>query len=204
MKKKSHVEVARLQDELVSLAYALDNTCVLHGGTAIWRCYGAKRFSEDIDLYASSPGKWTKTGEAVSRRGLTAIKLKTTDNLLFAKVRDENAEVRLEVNLSQKNKGILADYEKADGSYIQVLALPPEGLFLEKIAAYSDRRFVRDLYDLVHLGPIVNEGAVLHAARKFAAGIPAPVDEENLKTIVYEGNIPDFEQLCASFERRWK
>ncbi|MEM1546291.1 MAG: nucleotidyl transferase AbiEii/AbiGii toxin family protein [Candidatus Methanomethylicia archaeon] len=24
---------------------------VIHGGTAIWRCYGSNRFSEDVDVY---------------------------------------------------------------------------------------------------------------------------------------------------------
>lgn len=204
LKKKAHVDVARLQDELVSVAYELDNNAVLHGGTAIWRCYGGKRFSEDIDLYAGAAGKWDEISQTISARGLEASKLKKTGNLLYAKVVNAGVEVRLEVNFAVRKKGVLADYEKADGSFLQVLTLPPEELFLEKIAAYSNRRFARDLYDLAHLSPLVDEKIVCKEAKKFVANIAKPVDVENLKAIVYEGNIPSFEQLRGALEGRWQ
>ncbi|MBU3958073.1 MAG: nucleotidyl transferase AbiEii/AbiGii toxin family protein, partial [Nanoarchaeota archaeon] len=51
LKKKSHREIARLQDVVVDMMYRIFPKAVLHGGTAIWRCYKGNRFSEDIDVY---------------------------------------------------------------------------------------------------------------------------------------------------------
>ena len=47
IKLKSHVQVAiaRVQDLAVESLLALDSKIILHGGTAIWRCYNGKRFS---------------------------------------------------------------------------------------------------------------------------------------------------------------
>ncbi|MFH1246948.1 MAG: nucleotidyl transferase AbiEii/AbiGii toxin family protein, partial [Candidatus Micrarchaeota archaeon] len=50
LKKRLHLETATLQDEVVDLIYSISSP-VLHGGTAIWRCYAGNRFSEDLDFY---------------------------------------------------------------------------------------------------------------------------------------------------------
>lgn len=52
LRKRAQLEVALLQDEVIDLLYNIDSRLVLHGGTAIWRCYGGSRFSEDLDLYS--------------------------------------------------------------------------------------------------------------------------------------------------------
>ncbi|MHB1812966.1 MAG: nucleotidyl transferase AbiEii/AbiGii toxin family protein [Thermoplasmataceae archaeon] len=54
LKKRQQVEIASLQDELISLMYAVSDDLILHGGTAIWRCFSGKRFSEDLDFYSIS------------------------------------------------------------------------------------------------------------------------------------------------------
>ena len=54
LKKRQQVETAFLQDEIIRLVYLTTEEMVLHGGTAIWRCYSGKRFSEDLDLYSST------------------------------------------------------------------------------------------------------------------------------------------------------
>ena len=51
LKKRQHRELALLQDEITDIVYRISDEAVLHGGTAIWRCYGGNRFSEDIDIY---------------------------------------------------------------------------------------------------------------------------------------------------------
>lgn len=57
LKKRLHVDVGRLQDEAMEVLYSVDNTLVLHGGTAIWRCFSGNRFSED----------WTFTAKILTR-----------------------------------------------------------------------------------------------------------------------------------------
>jgi len=51
LKKGYHKKIARAQDIIVEEMGKTLNRAVLHGGTAIWRCYQGNRFSEDIDVY---------------------------------------------------------------------------------------------------------------------------------------------------------
>ena len=51
LKKKMHKDIALLQDIFIDILYEIFPDCVLHGGTAVWRCYNGTRFSEDIDVY---------------------------------------------------------------------------------------------------------------------------------------------------------
>ncbi|MBM3309818.1 MAG: hypothetical protein FJY77_06125, partial [Candidatus Altiarchaeales archaeon] len=47
LKKQAHKKVAEAQDIIVRELYNVFDNAVLHGGTAIWRCYQGNRFSED-------------------------------------------------------------------------------------------------------------------------------------------------------------
>jgi predicted nucleotidyltransferase component of viral defense system len=51
LRRKQHIEIAKLQDFVMEALYRVFPEAVLHGGTAIWRCYSGSRFSEDIDMY---------------------------------------------------------------------------------------------------------------------------------------------------------
>ena len=51
LRKQVHRNVAVAQDIIVKELYGVFERAVLHGGTAIWRCYGGNRFSEDVDFY---------------------------------------------------------------------------------------------------------------------------------------------------------
>ncbi len=194
-----------LQDELAELLYGLEPSLVFHGGTAIWRCYGGNRFSEDLDFYSPSVASIDSgLAEAAQAHGLEVTKYKKTDNLVFAKVSNAQTEVRLELNFSAKKDAAVMPYERTDGSSFDVLVLSPEQLILEKISAYSSRRFIRDLYDLYHLGGYVREEALVGGeAKAFLADVAPPVDEGNLKAILYTGVVPSFEQLVSSLRRRW-
>ena len=206
LKKRVQTQIALLQDELVELVYSLDNTLVLHGGTAIWRCYQGNRFSEDLDFYAKNARKLEENFKAkASERGLTLLKFKKTENLIFCKVTDGNVEVRLEINFSARVKPIVARYERADGSFIDVLSLSPEDLLVEKARAYANRKFIRDIYDVYHLTAYAtNRDKVRPVVRTLLAAIQPPVDEKNLKTIVYSGAVPTFKQITESLKRRFE
>jgi len=205
LRKRAHVEVAALQDEVLELLYAIDNSLVLHGGTAIWRCYGGNRFSEDLDLYSRAVEKIAgQLPEAVKKRGIEVRKMKKTANLLFCKLADQNAEIRVEVNHAARVKPVLKPYEKVDGTFMEVLTLPPEELIAEKMNAYEKRRLIRDVYDVNHLSSHAQPNPELaEKMRKFLHSLKRPLDEKNLKAIVYSGTIPSFEDIAESLAGRF-
>ncbi len=195
LRKQAHREVALLQDEVVEVLYSDFEDCkpVLHGGTAIWRCYKGNRFSEDLDFYAK-PGSGFK--EAFARQmeshGLQILKWKETENLIFAKISSGSAEVRLEINLKKIPNSIVGEFEKANGGIIGIYTLSAEALLEEKMQAYQNRRLVRDIYDVYHLTALAKIPPHL---KTFLKNIAPPLDEENLKTIVYSGVAPSFKHV---------
>jgi predicted nucleotidyltransferase component of viral defense system len=205
LKKRMHVEIALLQDEAMEVLYGIDRELVLHGGTSVWRCYGGNRFSEDLDLYAADIADiWKQLQTKLLQRSLQILKFKKTQNLVFCKVSNGSAEIRIEINHSAKRKAAQArQYEKTDGTFMAVLTLPPDELLLEKLAAYRDRRFIRDIYDVFHLlNYLEGEGASKKAA-EFLSSPQEPVDGKNLKAIVYSGAVPTFEHMLMAIRRRF-
>ncbi len=205
LKKRAHVQVALLQDELADLVYSIEEKAVLHGGTAIWRCYSGNRFSEDLDFYAPRQNSLDDLPPKAKERGIEVLKFKKTNSLLYSKFSNGEVTVRLEANFASKLRGVVAPFEKVDGSAMQVLTLTPEQLILEKVAAYKSRRLIRDLYDIFHLSGLVKEEQkVAKEVAQLLENLPEPVDEENLRAIVYAGAIPSFSQLEQALKRRWK
>ena len=52
LRKRAQKDVAGAQDKIVEEIFKVfGKTAVLHGGTALWRCYKGNRFSEDVDVY---------------------------------------------------------------------------------------------------------------------------------------------------------
>lgn len=205
LRKRLHVEIALLQDEVAEILYGVENGMVLHGGTAVWRCYGGNRFSEDLDFYCRDVGRMEKGLRAkLAERGLAVLKFKKTENMVFCKISNGSAEVRVEINRAAKKTAVVRPYEKTDGSFMDVLTLSPEDLILEKIGAYAGRRFVRDIYDAYHLSNYVTEeGKVGKEIAGLVSSVKAPVDEENLRAVVYAGKIPSFAQIVDSLKRRF-
>ncbi|MFA6328678.1 MAG: nucleotidyl transferase AbiEii/AbiGii toxin family protein [Candidatus Micrarchaeia archaeon] len=204
LRKRLHVDVGRLQDEVMEAAYALDGGLVFHGGTAIWRCFSGNRFSEDLDLYCARESRIAEGLESeLASRSLVLAKLKKTGNLIFAKVSDGRAEVRLELNLAARKKGNAMRYERMNGSGMDVLCLSAEELIIEKTEAYKNRRFVRDLYDVYHLsGLAAGSAATGKAIASLLRDFKPPVDEKNLSVIVYSGAIPSTGQMLLALRRR--
>lgn len=206
LKKRMHSELAFLQDEVLEMLYSIDNRLVLHGGTAVWRCYRGNRFSEDLDMYSTSVAQVKeKLPQLAKVHSIQVNKLKTTENLLFAKLSAQGTEVRVEINYSAKILPCFKSYEKADGSYMEILTLPAEDLIIEKINAYQSRKFVRDIYDIYHLSNYVAEPEkIKEVMLKFLQDIKPPIDEKNLKTLVYTGAVPSFSSIIESLKRRYR
>lgn len=201
LKKRAHLELALLQDEVAEIFYTIlsESPPILHGGTAIWRCYGGNRFSEDLDFYGTLFGGFRGELEAaLNGRGLSLAKYKEAPHVTFAKISSGNAEVKLEVSAGSPREKVLSQYEKADGSLMDVYTLKRDELIEEKMKAYLGRRFIRDIYDVYFLGK--REGKV-KGMGTFLKNLLPPVDERNLRTLIYSGLAPTFAEMKKALGR---
>lgn len=203
LRKRIHLELAMLQDEVIDIFYSLCKEPVFHGGTAIWRCYNGNRFSEDLDFYGKVEDNFDSTlRDMVEARGLKLTKYKRAPNVIFIKISNDVVTVRLEITKRKPAEKIIKRYEKTDGTYIDVYTLSQEELIKEKIHAYQERRLIRDVYDIYHLSTYV-EGKI-PSMLKFLEKLPQPIDEQNLKTIVYTGVAPSFTEMINTLKRRFR
>ena len=203
LKKRTQIEMAFLQDEIMDIMYSVSDNLVLHGGTAIWRCYSGKRFSEDLDFYSwDFPKLLPLLRNTVESHGLIAQKIKDTGNVIFSSISNGNETVKVEINHAVKITGTQMPYVLADGSTMEVLSLTADQFIEEKISAYSDRKYIRDLYDIYHL---VNTNSLLNSTKQklsdLMKNLETPVDAAVLKTIVYVGLSPSLDSMKLSIMR---
>jgi len=206
LKKRLHVDIALLQDEVVDVVYGVSPKAVLHGGTAIWRCFAGNRFSEDLDFYLPDDKNFQKAfAGALNSRGLLLSKYKKTASTIFSKVSNGIAEVRFEASFRKPNGVEARPFERADGNFMSVFTLRPEELLAEKAAAYSSRKLVRDIYDVYMLSEAAASSKKLsEKAISLVENAGKPLDEKTLKTIVFSGAVPSFEQMLIALQRRLK
>jgi predicted nucleotidyltransferase component of viral defense system len=205
LKKQAHKDMALLQDEIVEIVYEIAPKAVLHGGTAIWRCYAGNRFSEDLDFYLESGEKiGEELKQKATAKGFVVEKFKATKNSVFAKIASENSEIRLEIALRETKKTVARAFERLDGSSIMVFTLSEQELLLEKASAFQNRKLARDIYDVFFLSQFVpEEKETKQKMKEFLKKAERPLDEKNLKAIVFAGAIPSFEQMIEAIKRRF-
>jgi len=151
MKKEHHRKIAYAQDIIVREVYSVIDRAVLHGGTAIWRCFHGRRFSEDLDFYLPRDLEAINNiFSLLQKKGFTVQKKKTNENSLYSELSFERINVRFEATF-QKILGHLSDYETADGNIISIYSLTMEEFISEKINAYLKRCKIRDLWDIYFL-----------------------------------------------------
>jgi predicted nucleotidyltransferase component of viral defense system len=194
LKKKIHRTIALAQDILIMKMYEKFPNAVIHGGTAIWRCYGSNRFSEDVDVYLQPRDKNKKILEDLfdnlKALGFLIRKFKLTNNTLFSKLSYENVEIRFEATFKDI-KSIVKPFELTDGTFMNVLTLSAEDLILEKILAYRKRKKVRDVYDINFLLKFVNNRKKIEKKLKeFLKTFEKPVDEKELSALIISGVAP--------------
>ena len=204
LKRQIHKDLARAQDMLVEIVYSLAENAVLHGGTAIWRCYHGNRFSEDLDFYLIPPKDFAERFKNHLRAQNAIIeKYKQTENAIYAKISFNGTTVRFEAALRKPAHSISCTYEKIDGTFIDILTLSPEDLLIEKLTAYQNRMLIRDIYDVYHLGRIAslnkNQTIKIRAALE---SLPKPNDEKILKTLILSGVAPSYAQMVNEIRRR--
>lgn len=191
-----HREIAKAQDVLVETLYAIFPEAVLHGGTAIWRCYQGNRFSEDLDLYLPTDRrKIDLLFEKFKQRGFVIEKKKIGENSLYSRLKLSGVSVRVEA-VFKKAPGHLQEYETAEGNFLTVLTLTPEELVQEKILTYLKRRKIRDLYDIFFLlRHVQDRDTVKKALTRLFTGFKPPIDEKELALLILVGLVPTTKQM---------
>jgi predicted nucleotidyltransferase component of viral defense system len=199
LKKRVHKNIALAQDILVMEIYNNFPAAVIHGGTALWRCYGSNRFSEDVDLYLPLAIKEKGLEEFLDNlrsKGFTVEKFKRTNNSIFAKFFYLDSVIRFEAVFKNIKNFVTKHFEMSDGTFILVNTLKPGDMIIEKISAYTKRRKVRDFYDIFFLLRFVEEkGEIKKPLARLAGEFKKPEDEKELKTLIISGSIPTFEKM---------
>ena len=207
LKKGEHKEIAKAQDIVITEIYNIFNNAVLHGGTAIWRCYHGNRFSEDIDMYLQKNKKRINMFfKNLEKKGFTIKKKKITEKSIYSTIVLGKTYIRFEA-IFKRAKGILREYENADGTFTMVYVLSPEDLIKEKISAYLSRFKVRDLYDIFFLlGQVKERKKVIKDITYLLNRFKMPIDDKELKVLIINGIIPTTQQMKEYIERwiKWE
>ncbi len=200
LKRKTQKDIAYAQDILVEELYRVFPDAIIHGGTAIWRCYHGNRFSEDVDVYIKKEEqKINDFFHALEKRGFKIVKKRIKENAIYSEITFNNTAVRFEATFQNK-KPIVKKYETCESFFINVYTLSPEELIKEKIAAYLKRKKIRDLYDIVFLLEYSKKEGVQENLTYFINHFSNPEDEENLAVIIISGVVPSAKQLFEAIK----
>jgi len=197
------LKLAELQDYVIDIIYDYSgNDTFLYGGTAIWRCFGGMRFSEDIDIYLDR-NEFDRFMLSLVEYGL---KLIWQDPELPTRIRIAGDEADL---LIESKPGIAENeiraYSRVDGSVKTISVLSATELMSRKIEAYQGRGFIRDIYDLYVLTQWLDKSDYMVQSKlsNFLDRIETPVDENILPSLLYAGpgNL-NFHSM-VDYIRRW-
>lgn len=204
LKREIHRKIAYAQDLVIREVYSVFNKAVLHGGTAIWRCYNGKRFSEDLDFYLPNDKKKIEIlFENLKKVGFDIKKRKISENSIYSELELDRILVRLEATF-QKVSCILCDYEMSDGNIIPIYSLTPESFLIEKSNAYLKRFKVRDLWDVFFLLKIIDNPKTIKEIGNLIKNYKKPSDEEDLKVILLEGIVPSSNEMINYIKQKWE
>ncbi len=197
------LKIAELQDYVIDIIY--DNfqpDALLYGGTAIWRCFGGQRFSDDIDIYMdnSSFNNFTSCLEKYD------LKLIWRDPEFPSRIRiaREATPILLETKPGSAENDIRA-YSRIDGTTKTISVLSPTELMIRKIEAYSGRLYIRDIYDLFVLTGWLDKSDYLVQKKfsEFLHGIHRPVDEYIISSLIYAGRKDLNFTMLINYISRW-
>ena len=198
LKKEAHKKIAMAQDLLVQEMYDVFSDAVIHGGTAIWRCYKGNRFSEDVDVYLKKDiEKINLLFKNLEKKGFSVRKKKIGENSLFSLLEINRTLVSFEA-IFKKKDAILKEYETIEGNLITVYTLAAEELINEKTVAYLNRLKVRDLYDVFFLlRHVQDKGRIKNMLPAFIREFKKPSDEKELRTLILEGLTPGVDDMLS-------
>ena len=202
LKKKIERDIAYAQDIIVGELYKFFPNAIIHGGTAIWRCYQGNRFSEDVDVYINKNlDKIEELFNSLKSKGFKIIKKRIKDNSIYSELDFNGIAARFEATFQDK-KPFSRKYETSESFFINVYALSAEDLIIEKVETYLKRRKIRDLYDIYFLlNYAENKKAIENCLKKLIENYEKPKDEENLAGIIIMGAVPKSNELLTEIKR---
>lgn len=203
LKRQQHKDIAQAQDLIVKELYTLFNRAVLHGGTAIWRCYHGNRFSEDIDVYfPKQVSQINAFFERLEKKGFVIKKKRILDKSLYSILEFNKTSVRFEgLFLSKQDE--LADYRASDGTILSVCTLSVKDLIKEKVSAYLSRKKIRDLYDIYFLLKYISDTKrIKDDLARLVKHFEQPIDKQDLKSIIIQGLVPRTDDMLAYIKRK--
>jgi predicted nucleotidyltransferase component of viral defense system len=204
LKRETHRKIAYAQDRVVKEVGNIAEKSVLHGGTAIWRCYSGKRFSEDLDFYfPNSLQSMDLIFKSLEKIGFKIMKKKISERSVYSELDFNGTIIRLEGTF-QNIKGIICDYEMSDGNIIPIYSLSPEDFVAEKCKTYLKRLKIRDLWDVFFLLKILHNPRSIKEIGSLVKNFKKPVDEDNLKVIILEGIVPSYQEMIDYIKRKWE
>lgn len=202
LRKKIEKDIAYAQDIIIGELYIFFPNAVIHGGTAIWRCYQGNRFSEDVDVYIPKDlNKIEEFFKSLEKKGFRIIKKRVKEASLYSELIFISVPVRFEATFQNK-KPFFKKYETSESFFINVYTLSPEDLIIEKIETYLKRRKIRDLYDIYFLiSHIENKILIKNYLKKLIENYEKPKDEENLSNIIIAGAIPSSNDILMEIKK---
>ena len=205
IRRKKHIDIALAQDDLVRALYYYFPKAIIHGGTAIWRCFSGNRFSEDIDVYLSKKdiSKLEAFKKALVEFGFETKKFKKTNNAFFFTLKHDNgAVVKFEGVIKEIKNPVTEGYELIDGNFMVVKTLSLEDFLSEKIDAYLNRYKVRDLYDVFFLLQKVSpQKSLKKKIKNFLDRYREPIDKKNLPSLIIVGTVPRVDDMLKTIQR---
>jgi len=181
---------------------------VFKGGTALSKCYGLNRFSEDLDFTVSGEIDYSK----ILEDGLPSFNIKYTKKKRETIGNSESFSLKIEGPLYRGTErslcSITFDFSKKEEVKIEaktvqighhmdiipifeVFAMNEKEIMAEKIRAIITRRSARDLYDLAFLCNM---------------GVTTDKNLANEKLAYYKKSYETgrFEKECSKLESIWK
>jgi len=204
LRKKIHRQIALAQDILINEVYRVFPKAILHGGTAIWRCFGSSRFSEDLDFYLPSfpKEKISQLLKNLEKIGFFNLKFRQTKNAIFSQFEYLGTIIRFEALVKKIQNYKTASFEMIDGSFIAVNILPLKDLLEEKINSYLARQKIRDLYDIFFLLKFAKkDNQIKKLLKNFLKKFSEPKDEKELKTLIISGAVPKKEDMIEEIKK---
>ncbi|MCW6168958.1 MAG: nucleotidyl transferase AbiEii/AbiGii toxin family protein [Thermoplasmatales archaeon] len=199
----NRLKLSELQDYVIDIIYdKYQSDALLYGGTAIWRCFGGTRFSEDIDMYLDKRS-FDSFVSSLNKYGLRLI-WQDPEFPTTVRISNNQAELLLETKEGYAENEIRA-YSRIDGSTKTISVLSATELMVRKVEAYLGRRFIRDIYDLFVLTNWLDKRDYFIRTKlyRFLNEIPTPVDEQILSSLLYSGTSNLSFISMVTYIKRW-
>ncbi|MFO7711081.1 MAG: nucleotidyl transferase AbiEii/AbiGii toxin family protein, partial [Candidatus Woesearchaeota archaeon] len=141
----------------------LGKELVFKGGTALTKCYGFDRFSEDLDFTATVDLDFDRIISNGLKKFYLDFESKQMDNKLVYRINGPlyanhpNTSCKIIIDISRREQVVLDPLIKRIGMHISeipmfdVVVMAEQEIFAEKIRAIMTRNKARDMYDMYYL-----------------------------------------------------